>query len=173
MGKKKKAFIDKKDPQSHTFSLVHRSQRDPLGTVVVHASAVGCRCLCAPVVLLLVLAGAAAAPSSLCMRAHAGAVCFPTAWREPIKGTPGAAARPRLCAGLLGSGVAVDPSSCTVPRCRWRSRVCRCPCRAAAADEAAPQYVLAPVSTQQGIKLEKEGGERADESQFLDAPVER
>jgi len=72
MGKKKKAFIDKKDPQSHTFSLVHRSQRDPL-----------------------------------------------------------------------------------------------------AADLAAPQYVLAPVSTQQGIKLEKEGGERADESQFLDAPVER
>eukprot|EP00040_Diaphanoeca_grandis_P001507 m.18701 g.18701 ORF g.18701 m.18701 type:complete len:500 (-) comp12169_c0_seq1:116-1615(-) len=30
MPKKKKQFIDKNDPRTHSFSLVHRSQRDPL-----------------------------------------------------------------------------------------------------------------------------------------------
>lgn len=30
MPRKKKPFINKKDPRTHTFSLVHRSQRDPL-----------------------------------------------------------------------------------------------------------------------------------------------
>lgn len=30
MPRKKKNFIDKKDPNTYTFSLVHRSQRDPL-----------------------------------------------------------------------------------------------------------------------------------------------
>ena len=31
MPRTKKPFVDKKDPKTHTFSLVHRSQRDPLG----------------------------------------------------------------------------------------------------------------------------------------------